>query len=103
MGFANFQLSISITVDANPWQIYKSTFRKGSKRAITLKKIKIFKKVKNEFSEHHCPNIFANFQREILITAESTLKTNYQRSYAKKIKKGHNFGKNQNFKKIKKL
>ena len=82
--FANFQLSISITVDANPWQIYKSTFRKGSKRAITLKKIKIFKKVKNEFSEHHCPNIFANFQREILITAESTLKTNYQRSYGKK-------------------
>ena len=82
--FANFQLFISITVDANPWQNYKRTFRKCSKRAVTLKKNQHFQKSENEFLEHYCPNIFANFQREILITAGSTLKTNYQRTYEKK-------------------
>ena len=46
-----------------------------------------FQKVKNTLLEHHFPNVFANFQREILITAEATLTTNYKRTYGKKSKR----------------
>ena len=52
--------------------------------------------------EHQCSKLFANFQRGISITAEAKLKTNYQRIYGKKLKKGHNSGKNKKIKKIKK-
>ena len=57
---------------------------KWLKKGRNSEKNQNFQKSENEFLEHHCPNIFANFQREILITAESTLKTNYQRTYGKK-------------------
>jgi len=43
--FAMFYLFISITVEVSPVPNYKKTFQKDSKRAITLKIIKIFKKV----------------------------------------------------------
>merc|ERR1712030_41087 len=59
-------------------------------------------KMKKVVIEHQCSKLFANFQRGISITAEAKLKTDYQRIYGKKLKKGHNSGKNKKFKKIKK-
>ena len=44
-----FQLPISITVETSPITNYQRTYRKNSKRAITLKKIKISKKWENLF------------------------------------------------------
>ena len=66
---------------------FQKIHRKGSKRAQTPKKIRIKKKMIKVFLEHYLANVFANFQRDILINAEASPMTNYQRTRRKYSKR----------------
>ena len=69
---------------------YQKIHRKGSKSAKTPKKIRIKKKMIKVFLEDYLANVFANFQRDILINAEASPMTNYQSTCRKYSKRGHN-------------
>merc|ERR1712074_208152 len=75
---------------------------KTLKKGRNFEKNQNFQKIKKVVIEHQCSKLLANFQRGISITAEAKLKTNYQRIYGKKLKKGQNPGKKKKKKKKKK-
>ena len=69
--FANFKRDISFNAEASPMTKYQSTCRKYTKRAITLKHIKNFKKVRKTILYNNLIHALTNFQLFISITVES--------------------------------